>query len=69
MLKNGLNQHPQYNGMIVDTTNFQDCYESLEELINNDQLRIELQLNGSKDVVQYFPERAAFNILKSLFWK
>ncbi|HAW09000.1 MAG TPA: hypothetical protein DCW42_07550 [Bacteroidetes bacterium] len=59
----------KYNGMIVDTTNFQDCYESLEELINNDQLRIELQLNGSKDVVQYFPERAAFNILKSLFWK
>jgi GT2 family glycosyltransferase len=61
-------QHKK-NGIIVDTTNFQNCYESLEELISNDQLRIELQLNGSKDVVQYFPERAAYNILKSLFWK
>jgi hypothetical protein len=39
----------------------------LRELVENDELRKQLQLNGIHDVVQYYPEKASFNILDVLF--
>lgn len=55
------------NGIVVDTTNTHDSQMALEELIENDNLRKELQIAGLRDVVQYFPEKVSFGILKSLF--
>ena len=55
------------NGLVVDTFDFHDSLNGLEELIRDDELRKQLQLNGIHDVVQYFPEKASYNILNSLF--
>jgi glycosyltransferase involved in cell wall biosynthesis len=55
------------NGIVVDTTNFQDSMLGLEELIENDALRKQLQLNAIHDVTNYYPEKAAYNIIRYLF--
>ena len=55
------------NGIVVDTTNFQDSMLGLEELIENDALRKQLQLNAIHDVTNYYPEKAAYNIMHCLF--
>lgn len=55
------------NGIVVDTTNFQDSMLGLEELIENDTLRKQLQLNAIHDVTNYYPEKAAYNIMHYLF--
>ncbi len=59
-------QH-QKNGLIVDTSTPDACYNALKQLVENDSLRREIQLSALYDVVQYFPEKAAFNILDCLF--
>ncbi len=55
------------NGMVTDTSYYQTCLKTLEELIKDNQLRTSIQLKGMHDVVQYFPEKASYNILKVLF--
>ena len=55
------------NGIVVDTTNFQDSMLGLEELVENDALRKQLQLNAIHDVTNYYPEKAAYNIIYYLF--
>jgi GT2 family glycosyltransferase/glycosyltransferase involved in cell wall biosynthesis len=55
------------NGIVADTAFEQASLAALEELIENDQLRKQIQINGINDVVQYFPERVSYNILRSLF--
>lgn len=55
------------NGMVVDTTNYVESLNGLEELITDDQLRKQLQLNAIHDVVNYYPEKAAVKILRTLF--
>jgi len=55
------------NGMVVDTSSYQESLQGLVNIIENDQLRKQLQLNAIRDVAYYFPEKAAFNILRSLF--
>ena len=55
------------NGIVVDTTNFQESLLGLEELIENDSLRKQLQLNAIHDINNYYPEKAAYNIIRYLF--
>lgn len=55
------------NGMVVDTTDYQESLQGLVDLIENDQLRQQLQLNAIHDVTSFYPERAALNILRCLF--
>jgi glycosyltransferase involved in cell wall biosynthesis len=59
--------HHRKNGIVVDTFDFHDSLNGLRELVENDELRKQLQLNGIHDVVQYYPEKASFNILDVLF--
>ena len=59
--------HHRKNGLVVDTSDFQSSLLPLEELIEDNNLRTKLQLEGMKDVVNYFPEKAAYNILNCLF--
>jgi len=55
------------NGKIADTANMRSSLETLVDLIENDNLRQQIQINAINDVVQYFPEKAGYNILKTLF--
>lgn len=59
--------HHRENGIVTDTSNEQEGLHALEELVEDDHLRKELQLTGIRDVVQYFPEKVSSNILSTLF--
>ena len=54
-------------GLIVDTNNSAACYNALQQIVENDLLRREIQISALHDVVKYFPEKPAFNILNCLF--
>jgi GT2 family glycosyltransferase/glycosyltransferase involved in cell wall biosynthesis len=55
------------NGIVADTAIFQASLNALKELIEGDQLRKRIQIRGTHDVVQYFPEKVSYNILNTLF--
>lgn len=55
------------NGCVVDTTNYEKCFEALSVLVENDELRKALQLSGINDVSRLFTERCAYNILELFF--
>jgi glycosyltransferase involved in cell wall biosynthesis len=55
------------NGIVADTAYLQASLNALEELIDDDTLRKQIQINGLSDVVQYYPERVSYNILNALF--
>lgn len=57
------------NSLMVDTSSEKGCFNALESLVLNDELRFRLQRQAQVDVVQHFPERAAFNILANLLGK
>ena len=59
--------HDKQNGIVADTSSFQDSLRALEELIEDDDLRKKLQVAGIHDVVKFFPEKASFKILDTLF--
>jgi glycosyltransferase involved in cell wall biosynthesis len=55
------------NALIVDTSSREACRLALERLIADVELRTRLQRQAIVDVCQFFRERAAFNILKTIF--
>jgi GT2 family glycosyltransferase/glycosyltransferase involved in cell wall biosynthesis len=55
------------NGLLVETCSEEACMETLERLIMDRELRVETQRQAIEDVCQYYPEAAAYNILKTLF--
>ncbi len=55
------------NGLVVDTSSLNVCWKGLQRLIEDSGLRRRIQEQALADVCQYFPERAAHNILKVLF--
>jgi len=55
------------NSLIVDTSSEETCFKELNRLIANQTLRQNLQQAAINDICQYFPEKAAYNILNSLF--
>ncbi len=59
--------HNRENGIVVDTSSLQASVRALQELVEDDNLRTKLQLAGIRDVVNFYPEKASYNILKTLF--
>ncbi|WP_414526889.1 glycosyltransferase [Nodularia chucula] len=55
------------NSLIVDTSSQEACFNELNSLILDQNLRQKLQQTAINDICQYFPEKAAYNILNSLF--
>jgi glycosyltransferase involved in cell wall biosynthesis len=55
------------NGVIVDTSSRDACLSALEELANDEMLRTRLQARAALDVCHFHPERAAYNILNTVF--
>lgn len=55
------------NSLVVDTSSTGDCWRALRRLIEDHDLRSRLQKSALVDVVNFFPERPAFNILRALF--
>lgn len=58
-------RHEQ-NSLVVDTSSSQRCWDALQRLIEDRDLRVYLQRNALTEVCDFFPERPAFNILKAL---
>lgn len=59
-------QH-EINSLVIDTSEFEICWEALKTLIENSELRNRLILNASQSVCKYYPEKSAYNILNTLF--
>jgi GT2 family glycosyltransferase len=55
------------NALVSDTNSAESCTTALDRLIRDETLRFQLQQAAMFDVCQYFPEKAAFNILTALF--
>ncbi len=59
--------HQRENGLIVDTTNAESCWDGLRQLIDDHQLRLRIKNNALNSICDYFPERPAYKILSALF--
>ncbi len=57
----------KHNSLIVNTSSEKACFNSLNLLILDENLRLKLQQQGLQDICQYFPEKVAYNTLKFLF--
>jgi len=57
----------ELNGLVVDTSSEKACFEALNRLVSDDELRIKLGRQALKDACQYPPEKAAFNTLMEIF--
>jgi glycosyltransferase involved in cell wall biosynthesis len=55
------------NALIADTSSPESCAAVLDQLVRDEDLRFQLQQAAIFDVCQYFPEKAAYNILNTLF--
>jgi glycosyltransferase involved in cell wall biosynthesis len=55
------------NCLVVDTHGQQACLTALQQLIEDDSLRLSLQENAVTTAVGFFPELPALNMLKALF--
>ena len=55
------------NSLIVDTSNFENMWQALQRLIEDERLRNHVQHNAIYDICGYYPERAALNLLTILF--
>jgi GT2 family glycosyltransferase/glycosyltransferase involved in cell wall biosynthesis len=55
------------NGIVVDTSSQEACFAALERLVIDEQLRTGFQRRAIVDICAHFPERAAYNILNTLF--
>ncbi|RNC67620.1 MAG: glycosyltransferase [Desulfuromonadales bacterium] len=57
----------EINALVVDTQSQEACWSSLNRLIVDNDLRLNLQKNGIRDAVKFAPEIAAFNVLSAMF--
>lgn len=55
------------NCLMVDTRHQKDCVVTLQRLIIDSNLRSKLQRQAIFDICQFYPERAAYNILATIF--
>jgi glycosyltransferase involved in cell wall biosynthesis len=55
------------NGLMTDTSSKAACLAALERLTTDVELRTRLQTQATFDICQFFPERAAYNILSAMF--
>ncbi len=59
--------HHGIDGLIIDTTSFEAMLKALKSLIEDNELREKLQKNALHKTRSFYPEKAAFNILRILF--
>ncbi len=59
-------QHEK-NALVIDTDSVEPCIAALDRLIRNEQLRTSIQQQSIFDICQHYPEKAAYNILETLF--
>ncbi|SEH08471.1 glycosyltransferase [Candidatus Venteria ishoeyi] len=57
----------QQNALVIDTTQAKQCQQALEQLIENQYLRTDLGMQALLDMANYYPEKAAYKILQTLF--
>jgi glycosyltransferase involved in cell wall biosynthesis len=55
------------NALVSDTGSADSCTAAVDHLIQDETLRFKLQQAAIFDACQYFPEKAAFNMLNALF--
>ena len=55
------------NGLIVDTQSKSSCLKALKHLIGDNEFRRNICLQAITDICEFFPERAAYNILNAIF--
>ena len=55
------------NGLVVDTSSPDTCWQALQRLVEDSTLRLRLQQNALMDVCDLFPERPALHTLEALF--
>jgi glycosyltransferase involved in cell wall biosynthesis len=55
------------NGLVVPVISQEACYRQLRDLVEDDYMRQRVQIAGLKTVSRLYPEKAAFNILNTLF--
>ncbi len=59
--------HDGQNGLVVDTSSAVACWQGLQRLIEDAPLLSRIRAQAIQDVCQFYPEQAAFYILKALF--
>jgi GT2 family glycosyltransferase len=57
----------QKNALIIDTTNFEHCFNALEQLIINADLRKRLMHHAMRDISGFYPEHSAYRMLEQLW--
>ncbi len=55
------------NAMFVDTSKPVACLEAIKALIEDRELLTRIRRQAVNDLAEYYPERAAFNILNAIF--
>jgi len=55
------------NALIIDTTNIENCYRALEQLIVDVPLRKRLMYQAIQDINGFYPEYSAYRILEQLW--
>lgn len=56
----------EQNGIVVDTSSSEACVKALERLVLDAEFRTQLQRRAVADICQFFPERAALNVLNAM---
>ena len=54
------------NSLLVDTGNYDACLQAVKTLINDSVLRNKLSVAAYADMLDYYPEKAALKLLKTL---
>ncbi len=57
----------EYNVLLVNTTSYQACYNSVENLVCNETLRVALMSQARQSLGSFYPEKAAYQLLNFLF--
>lgn len=57
----------EINALMIDTTNLDEIISASSRLINDKQLREKLAKNACVDMCNFYPEKAAYNILNTIF--
>jgi GT2 family glycosyltransferase len=57
----------EQNSLIIDSTNYENMWNALQRLIDDEKLRTRLQSNAIFDICSCYPEQAALNLISMLF--
>ena len=55
------------NALVINTRSKRACIDAICHLIDNRDTRESISINATKDVCEFYPEKAAYNFLNALF--